>query len=73
MNQTKKRSLSDFTVSTPQNRPSFTFNLLQPISQTIGRPKGAKSGFFRARLMPIPAKQGLYRGFRKTIVSVFRE
>jgi len=39
----------------------------------IVAPKGAKSGFFGALWMPIPAKRTAYIVFRKTIVLVFCE
>ncbi len=46
------------------------YNTIRP---EIVPPKGAKSGFFGARWIPIPAERTAYRGFRKTIVSVFRK
>ncbi len=50
-----------------------TCNVLQPVPEKICLRNSAKSGFFRARFMPFPAKRGPYRGFRKRIVSVFTE
>jgi len=49
---------------------STIYNTIQP---EIVAPKGAKSGFFGARWMPIPAERTAYRGFRKTIVPLFGE
>ncbi len=51
--------------------PSFHSGIVQPIRRTIGHPNSAISGFLRARYMLILARQRPYRGFRKTIVSVF--
>jgi len=51
--------------------PVFTYH--SPIRPEIVASKGAKSGFFGARYMPIPAKRRAYRGFRKTKGPVFGE
>jgi hypothetical protein len=43
------------------------------IGLEIGPPKGAKRCFFRARIIPISRNPGHLRGFRKNILSLFRE
>jgi len=66
-------TVSDGEFRNPQNRPSFTFYLLQPIRQTIAHPKGPVSAFFGARFVLKSAKRTIFRGFDKTKDMVFRE